>query len=117
MATLRFLFFAESGINAASLRYSPLREQHKAMGQPHRMTKRPSASSLGSTKDNAVMGALAGMGITSLHHVHHAVSNQVPDNILTHVLSESAMGTLAGETLTAAASALVSRFRRDKEIR
>jgi hypothetical protein len=80
------------------------------------MTKRPSASSLGSTKDNAVMGALAGMGITSLHHVHHAVSNQVPDSILTHVLSESAMGTLAGGTLTAAASALVNRFRRDKEI-
>jgi hypothetical protein len=107
-ATPQFLFSAARGINPLRVRYSLLRETKTATGQSRWMTRRPASRE---------MGALAGMGVTSLHHVHHAVSNQIPDNIVAHVLSESAMGAAAGGTFPAAVTVLVNRFRRHKEIR
>lgn len=56
------------------------------------------------------------MGFTCLHHVHHAITNHVPDNVHTHVLSETAIGIVAGGTFTAVVSGLVNRSRSHKEI-
>jgi hypothetical protein len=69
------------------------------------------------TDDNVLMVALARIGITSLHQAHQAVANEIPDSIVPHVLGEIEMGTLTDKILTAAATALVSRVRRQKETR
>ena len=63
------------------------------------------------------MVALDGMDITSLHQAHQAVANEIPDSIVPHVLGEIGVGTFTDRILTAVAKALVSRMRRQKEIR
>jgi hypothetical protein len=75
------------------------------------MTNKLASNEVWRTKDNAVVGALAGMGITSPRHVHHAISNQVPDNVVMHVFSENAIGIVAGGTFTTVVSAHVNRSR------
>lgn len=116
-ATPQFLFSAARGINLLRVRYSLLRETKAATGRSRWMTRRPASREMGNTKGNAVMGALAGMDVTSLHHVHHAVSNQIPDNIVAHVLGKSAMGSAAGGIFTAAVTLIAIRFGRHREIR
>jgi hypothetical protein len=46
-----------------------------------------------------------------MHHVYHAHTNQIPENILAHVLSELAAGAVGGTILFAVGSALCNRIK------
>ena len=63
------------------------------------------------TPSSVVDGGLAGIAAASLHHVYHAITNQIPDNIAGHVLAELAAGALGGVILYMAFAALCNRLR------
>jgi hypothetical protein len=63
---------------------------------------------------NAQNGALFGMAIVPLHQVYHALTQQIPENILAHVLSEWAAFAIGGAALFAAASAVCNLFSQSK---
>lgn len=52
-----------------------------------------------SLRSSAIDGSLVGLAVTSLHHVHHAITNNIPDNIYTHVIGEAAAGLIGGAIL------------------
>jgi hypothetical protein len=49
--------------------------------------------------------------VTSLHHVHHTLTNRVPDDLYSHVLGELSAFALGGAALFAAASAACNYFK------
>ena len=63
------------------------------------------------TRGNAFYGGLVGIGFASLHHVHHALTKQIPDSILAHVLSELAAAAFGGTILFAIGSAICNRIK------
>ena len=65
------------------------------------------------TPGNAVYGGLFGIAVASLHHVHHALTNKIPENIPVHVLAEMAAGALSGAILFAVGSAVCNRLKAD----
>jgi len=72
--------------------------------------KCPSAQSW-DTPGSALYVGLVGITVASLHHVHHAVTNRIPDNIPMHVLAEMAAGALSGAILFAGISAVRNRLK------
>jgi hypothetical protein len=42
------------------------------------------------------LGCVAGVAVVVVHHVHHAVAGDIPDNILAHALVELAAGAFGG---------------------
>lgn len=56
------------------------------------------------------LGCVAGGAVIALHHVHHAVTGEIPDNILIHALIELAAGAIGG--LIAGSAVAVLRKRR-----
>ncbi|MBD2749688.1 hypothetical protein IC232_23700 [Microvirga sp. BT688] len=60
--------------------------------------------------DSAQYGALFGIIAASLHHVHHAITNQIP----AHMLGEYAAFALGGAVLFAATSAIRNFLTRTK---
>ena len=60
----------------------------------------------------ARMGVLAGIAVGSLHQVYRAFTNQIPENILAHVLGEMAAFALGGAVLFAAALAICNFLTR-----
>jgi hypothetical protein len=57
----------------------------------------------------ALCGGLVGFGFASLHHAYYARSNQAPEKLLTHVLSEPAAAAFGGAVLFADFSATCNR--------
>jgi hypothetical protein len=55
---------------------------------------------------NASDGALAGAAATSLYHVYLGLSNQVPENLLAHILGEPAAAAFGGAVVCAVGSVL-----------
>ena len=62
------------------------------------------------TAYNARTGALFGTPLGSLHIVHHALTNQVPENTYTHILGDLAVGALGSAVLFAAVSLICAWF-------
>jgi hypothetical protein len=52
-----------------------------------------------SLTSSAVYGCLTGIAVIALHHVHQAISNDIPDNIYAHVLGEMFVGSFGGGVL------------------
>ena len=61
--------------------------------------------------ESAQNGALIGITAASLHQVYRAITNQIPDNIPAHVLSEFAGFAVGGAVLFAAACAICNRLK------
>jgi hypothetical protein len=55
------------------------------------------------------LGCVAGVTVVVVHHVHHAVTGDIPDNILIHALVELAAGAFAGILVGTAIVALGKR--------
>jgi hypothetical protein len=64
--------------------------------------------------ESAGNGALFGIAAASLLQVYHAITNQIPDNIPAHVLSEFAAFAVGGAVLFAAACAICNFLTRIK---
>ena len=62
-------------------------------------------------------GTLFGIAAAALHQFHHAITDQIPDNIPVHVLGECAAFALGGAVLFAAASAICNFLTRAKQFR
>ena len=60
---------------------------------------------------DACYGGLVGIGVASLHHVHHALTSQIPANIPTHVLGELAAAACGGAILSLFISAICRRHK------
>ena len=74
------------------------------------MTKRFSSKRCRDAVYNAQTGALFGTALGSLHMVHHALTNHVPEDIYTHVLRDLAVGALGSAVLFAAVSVICTWF-------
>jgi hypothetical protein len=59
---------------------------------------------------NTRTGVLFGIAVATLHIVHHALTNHVPESIEIHAVSEIVAGALGGAALFAAGSALCNWF-------
>ncbi len=75
------------------------------------MTRRCSSKPCCDNAYSTRTGGLIGMAVATLHIVHHALTNQIPENIELHAFSEMVAGTLGGAALFAAGSALCNWFR------
>jgi hypothetical protein len=75
------------------------------------MTKNCTSAKCCDTPGNARFGGLAGIAVASLHHVYHALSNQIPENIPAHVLGEMAAGAFGGVIVFAVVSAVCNRIK------
>ena len=53
----------------------------------------------------------AEIAAASLHHVHHALPSQIPENIPAHVLDEMAAGALGGVIVFAVVSTVCNRIK------
>jgi hypothetical protein len=65
-----------------------------------------------SLTSSAVYGCLTGIAVTSFHHVHQAISNDIPDNIYAHVLGGMIAGSLGSAILFVLIAAIRNRLRR-----
>jgi hypothetical protein len=63
-----------------------------------------------STRSGAEYGCLLGFIAIPLRHIHQAVSNQIPEDVYTHVFGELIVGGVTGATLFAVAAALLNRL-------
>ena len=63
-------------------------------------------------RSSALYGCLTGIALTSLHHVHQAISNNIPDDIYTHVISEMIVGALGGGALFVIIATIRNRLTR-----
>jgi hypothetical protein len=77
------------------------------------MKKKCTSAQCCDTRGGAVYGGLFGIVVAAMHHVHHAVTNVIPDNIPVHVLTEMAAGAFAGAILFTVASVLCNRLHGD----
>lgn len=75
------------------------------------MKKKRTSAKCCDTPSNARFGGLAGIAVASLHHVYHALSNQIPENIPAHVLGEIAIGAFGGVIVCAFVSAVCNRIK------
>ncbi len=75
------------------------------------MTKRCSSKQCCDNAYNTRTGALLGMALATLHIVHHALTNHIPEGIELHAVTEMGAATLGGAALFAAGSALCNWFR------
>jgi hypothetical protein len=75
------------------------------------MKKKCTSSQCCDTPGKALYGGLVGIGFASLHHVYHALTNQIPGNIAAHILSEMAAAAFGGAILFAVGSAICNRLK------
>ncbi len=52
------------------------------------------------------------MAVASLHHVQHALTNQIPENIPAHILGEFAVAACGGAIAFVVVSLICNRLRR-----
>jgi hypothetical protein len=62
-------------------------------------------------ESSAVNGSLVGIATATLHQVHHAISNNIPNDIITHVIGEMFAGALGGALLFAGVACLRNWLR------
>jgi hypothetical protein len=55
--------------------------------------------------DRAYYGSLLSLAIVPFHHIHHAVSGDIPDDPFLHVIGEVIAGSFGGALLFTAISA------------
>jgi hypothetical protein len=60
---------------------------------------------------NALYGGFFGIAVAALHHVQHAFTSQIPENIPAHVLGEFAVAACGGAIMFAVASAICNRLK------
>jgi hypothetical protein len=56
--------------------------------------------------DESYYGSLFALAIVAFHHIHHAVSGDIPEDPLLHVIGELIAGSFGGALLFSAISAL-----------
>jgi hypothetical protein len=64
-----------------------------------------------SRRSSAIYGGLAGIAIAALHHIYHAISSNIPDNIYAHVIGEIAAGAAGGALLFTAISIIRNHLK------
>ena len=74
-------------------------------------TSAPYRDMLGS----AHYGGFVGAGVASLHHVQHALTSQIPENLPVHVFGELAAAASCGAILTLVTSAICSRLKTKRD--
>jgi hypothetical protein len=52
-----------------------------------------------SIKSSAVYGCLIGFALTAIHHIQHALSNDIPEDICAHDLDKMIVGASGGAIL------------------
>ena len=57
-------------------------------------------------QDNSYYGSFFALAIVAFHHIHHAVSGDIPEDPLLHVIGEVIAGSFGGALLFRAISAL-----------
>jgi hypothetical protein len=62
---------------------------------------------------HACDGALVGGAAASLYHVYVALSNQVPENVLAHILGRTAAAAFVGAVVVVLGSALYHRLKKN----
>ena len=75
------------------------------------MTKKRPSVPCRDTASHACDGALAGGAAASLHHVYLALSNQVPENVLAHILGQTAAAAFGSAIVFAVGSVLCNRLK------
>jgi hypothetical protein len=65
-----------------------------------------------SLSSSAFYGCLVGLAGTASHQVHSVISNNIPDDIYTHVISEMIVGSLGGGALFVIIAAIRNRLTR-----
>jgi hypothetical protein len=65
-----------------------------------------------SPSSSAFCGCLVGLAGTALHQLYSAISNNIPDDIYTHVISEMIVGALGGGTLFVIIATIRNRLTR-----
>jgi hypothetical protein len=63
------------------------------------------------TRGNALYGALFGIVVATLHHIQHALTGQIPENITVHVLSEFIVAACGIAAVFAVGSAICNRLK------
>lgn len=81
-------------------------------GKSAGMEKRCKSVRCCDTAGNALYGGLLGMAVASLHHVQHALTNQIPENIPAHILGEFAVAACGGAIAFVVVSLICNRLRR-----
>ena len=75
------------------------------------MTKKHTSVPCCDTAVNACDGALAGAAATALYHVYLGLSNQVPENLLAHILGEPAATAFGGAVVCAVGSVIYNQLK------
>jgi hypothetical protein len=71
----------------------------------------PSSKKCCDNESNFLAGALTGIAIVALHHVYHAISGSIPEQVLIHVLGEMIAGGLCGALVLTAFSVICNRIK------
>jgi hypothetical protein len=102
---------ARQPIKSASRRpaFSPTASYRRS---PASMTKKLTSVPCSDTVVNACTGALVGTAAASVHHVYLALSSQVPEDVLAHVLGGTAAAAFGDAIAFAVGSVLYNRFKR-----
>jgi hypothetical protein len=59
-----------------------------------------------SIRSSAANGSLAGVAVAAFHQVHHAIFNNIPEDIYAHAIVEMVAGGVGGAILFAGVAAL-----------
>ena len=78
------------------------------------MIKRLASDQFWNITSSARYGGLSGVAVASLHHVHHALTNDIPGNIAAHVIGEMSIGILAGVSLFTAVAVVQNALVRKR---
>jgi integration host factor subunit alpha len=75
------------------------------------MKRRLEPGQMRSTSASAVYGWLTGFAESALHQINSALSNDIPDDVYMHVVSELIIGALGGAILFAAVALLLKGLK------
>jgi hypothetical protein len=64
----------------------------------------------------AIDGSLAGFAVAILHQVHHAILNNIPDNVIMHLLGELLVAAVGGALLFVGIAALRNRSEEESQV-
>jgi hypothetical protein len=70
------------------------------------MKRGPGLEEKWSPSSSAVYGCLIGVAVAAYHQVHHAISDDIPDNVYTHMFGELIAAGSGGAILFASVTAL-----------
>jgi hypothetical protein len=65
-------------------------------------------------KSGAFYGSLLGLAVASLHHVYHALTLDIPENLYAHVFGELAAGAAGSAALFVVGSAICNWIKERK---